>query len=256
MKIRNHIIPRLIGGLLFVLVVLTSAPAAFAQTDIAEADAVVVSPLSLVPVDDLNFGNLIPGLTGGTAVVSTTGVRTVTGSVVAAGGAVSNAEFQGYGSRNRFVYITSGSGSYILNRIAANRQFDADILSRPVPHSEYRCDYASYWCHIGRGSQSADWCLRGHFPDHDELFLIFAGLRGGRSVANRAYMIDAPEIVRTAKKRNACDGATGIPGGAALGHPRVWLEIDEKGYVDCGYCDRRFVLTGGPADVAPAQPEE
>ena len=66
-------------------------------------------------------------------------------------------------------------------------------------------------------------------------------------------MIDAPEIVKTAKKRNACDGASDIPGGAALGHPRVWLEIDEKGYVDCGYCDRRFILIGGPADgIDPA----
>jgi hypothetical protein len=46
------------------------------------------------------------------------------------------------------------------------------------------------------------------------------------------------------------DGATDIPGGAALGHPRVWLQIDETGYVDCGYCDRRFVLIGGPADGA------
>ena len=42
--------------------------------------------------------------------------------------------------------------------------------------------------------------------------------------------------------RVKCDGATDVRGGAALGHPRVWLEIDEKGYVDCGYCDRRFVL--------------
>jgi hypothetical protein len=30
----------------------------------------------------------------------------------------------------------------------------------------------------------------------------------------------------------------------------VWLEIDEHGYVDCGYCDRRFVLRGGPAEGA------
>lgn len=116
-KTRDHIIPRLIGCLLFLLVVLTSGPAVLAQTDTAETDAVVVSPLSLVPVHDLNFGNLIPGLTGGTARVSTAGVRTVTGSVVAAGGTVSNAEFQGYGTRNRFVYISSGSGSYLLNRI-------------------------------------------------------------------------------------------------------------------------------------------
>lgn len=63
-------------------------------------------------------------------------------------------------------------------------------------------------------------------------------------------MIDPPEIVYTESTRVKCDGATDIRGGAALGHPRVWLEIDEHGYVDCGYCDRRFVLRGGPADGA------
>ena len=55
----------------------------------------------------------------------------------------------------------------------------------------------------------------------------------------------APETVSVDQRRIACDGASDIPGGAALGHPRVWLEIDEKGYVDCGYCDRRFVLKDG-----------
>jgi uncharacterized Zn-finger protein len=58
-------------------------------------------------------------------------------------------------------------------------------------------------------------------------------------------MIQPPETVTTDSRRVSCDGATDIPGGAALGHPRVWLEIDEKGYVECGYCDRRFVLQGG-----------
>ena len=53
-------------------------------------------------------------------------------------------------------------------------------------------------------------------------------------------------------------GATDIRTGknyraAALGHPKVYLEIDEHGYVDCGYCDRRFLMIGGPADgVDPA----
>ena len=70
-----------------------------------------------------------------------------------------------------------------------------------------------------------------------------------------------PEIVYADTHRVACDGASDIRGGAAykpaaLGHPRVWLEIDEKGYVDCGYCDRRFVLKGdklakGDREVAP-----
>jgi NADH dehydrogenase (ubiquinone) Fe-S protein 6 len=63
-------------------------------------------------------------------------------------------------------------------------------------------------------------------------------------------MTDAPETITVKTRRVSCDGATDIPSGAALGHPRVWLEIDEKGYVDCGYCDRRFVLNGGAADHA------
>lgn len=57
-----------------------------------------------------------------------------------------------------------------------------------------------------------------------------------------------PETIRVTKLRVSCDGASDIPGGATLGHPRVWLEIDDKGFVDCGYCDRRFILQGGPAD--------
>ena len=65
-------------------------------------------------------------------------------------------------------------------------------------------------------------------------------------------MIKPPETVRTNTPRVACDGASEIRGGSALGHPRVWLQIDEKGYVECGYCDRRFVLIGGPADVQEA----
>jgi NADH dehydrogenase (ubiquinone) Fe-S protein 6 len=61
-------------------------------------------------------------------------------------------------------------------------------------------------------------------------------------------MIQAPETIRISSHRISCDGASDIPGGAALGHPKVWLEIDETGAVECGYCDRRFVLIGGPAD--------
>ena len=69
----------------------------------------------------------------------------------------------------------------------------------------------------------------------------------------RRGMIEPPEIVFTESARVQCDGASDIRANgsytpAALGHPRVWLEIDEHGYVDCGYCDRRFVLKGGPAD--------
>lgn len=63
-----------------------------------------------------------------------------------------------------------------------------------------------------------------------------------------------PETLLVDTHRVSCDGSSGIRGGAgyrpaALGHPRVFLEIDENGYVECGYCDRRFVLRGGVADI-------
>ena len=62
-----------------------------------------------------------------------------------------------------------------------------------------------------------------------------------------------PETTVVDSARVWCDGSGGIRSctsvrPAALGHPRVWLQIDESGYADCGYCDRRFVLAGGPAD--------
>lgn len=65
-------------------------------------------------------------------------------------------------------------------------------------------------------------------------------------------MSTQPETVIVTTTRVSCDGASGIPGGAALGHPRVFMEIDEHGMVECGYCDRRFVLKGGAADKAAA----
>jgi len=35
----------------------------------------------------------------------------------------------------------------------------------------------------------------------------------------------------------ACDG-----GGGALGHPRVFLNMEGKGRIECPYCGRRFAL--------------
>ncbi len=47
-----------------------------------------------------------------------------------------------------------------------------------------------------------------------------------------------PETETVKTRRVACDGGEG-----ALGHPRVWLSIDDDtGWVECGYCDKRFVL--------------
>ncbi len=59
-----------------------------------------------------------------------------------------------------------------------------------------------------------------------------------------------PEIVRVSSLKVACDGSGAVS--PELGHPRVFLRIDPQvGFVECGYCDRRFILEGGQADVGP-----
>ena len=50
----------------------------------------------------------------------------------------------------------------------------------------------------------------------------------------------AEEIVVNTK-RVACDG-----GGGALGHPLVYMDMGGDDHVECGYCDRRFVLSSNP----------
>ncbi|MEL6218726.1 MAG: zinc-finger domain-containing protein [Pseudomonadota bacterium] len=55
--------------------------------------------------------------------------------------------------------------------------------------------------------------------------------------------VDTQETVVVTTTRVACDGGQG-----ALGHPRVWYSIPAEGYVVCGYCDKCFILKGGPAD--------
>ncbi len=49
---------------------------------------------------------------------------------------------------------------------------------------------------------------------------------------------EPPETVETDDTTVACDGGP-------LGHPRVFLNTGEQGWVECPYCDRRFVLKSG-----------
>ncbi len=50
-------------------------------------------------------------------------------------------------------------------------------------------------------------------------------------------IVPPPEEIVVASKRVACDGS-----GGALGHPLVYMDMGDEDFVECGYCDRRFVL--------------
>ena len=56
-------------------------------------------------------------------------------------------------------------------------------------------------------------------------------------------IIPPPEEIVVSTKRVACDG-----GGGALGHPLVYMDMGEDDFIECGYCDRRFVLSAQAHD--------
>ena len=57
----------------------------------------------------------------------------------------------------------------------------------------------------------------------------------------RSEIVTEPfEVITVDTDRVACDG-----GGGALGHPRVYLEMGDESFVECPYCDKRFVLKAG-----------
>lgn len=58
-----------------------------------------------------------------------------------------------------------------------------------------------------------------------------------------ADAIPAPEVITVTSRRVKCDG-----GGGALGHPIVYYDMGEDDFVECLYCDRRFVLDPAAKD--------
>lgn len=77
--------------------------------------ATVVRPNSLIKTDDLDFGTLVSGTTGGTATIdAVTGARTTSGGTTPVGAGFQRAQFQGTGG---ILLITvSGSTSVTLTR--------------------------------------------------------------------------------------------------------------------------------------------
>src|ERR1700709_29287 len=51
-----------------------------------------------------------------------------------------------------------------------------------------------------------------------------------------AMNTQAPETIKVDDTRVSCEGI-----GGALGHPKVYLEMGDENFVECPYCDRRFV---------------
>lgn len=70
-----------------------------------------------------------------------------------------------------------------------------------------------------------------------------------RTVNASTPMVEPPEVIKVHSHRVSCDGV-----GGALGHPRVYMEMGDEHFVECPYCDRKFVLShdhGESEELAP-----
>ena len=52
--------------------------------------------------------------------------------------------------------------------------------------------------------------------------------------------MQAIETIEVDTPKVACDGGKG-----PLGHPRVYLNMGDKGQIECPYCSRTYVLKAG-----------
>lgn len=120
---------RALGAVL--IAVALSAPAQAERVAVSgRAEAVVVTRLSLLKTDDLNFGKIVAGTTAGTVTVSPAGTRSASGGTRLAGTGAQPAAFAGYGFANQTVSISVNSNSPVVRRIGGTEtmQFDTFII--------------------------------------------------------------------------------------------------------------------------------
>jgi len=91
------------------------APAArAAETETGVAGAVILVPGDFSKIEDLRFGNIIAGASGGSITVANNGAVTTTGTVISMGGDIGAAEFE-LGWRSLFPqYAGPGAGDTIV----------------------------------------------------------------------------------------------------------------------------------------------
>jgi Domain of unknown function (DUF4402) len=90
--------------------------AAQAASATSNGEAVIVSTLSFLSAEDLEFGSIVAGTTGGTVIINPNGTRTVSG-VVTASGLNQPARFAGRGTVGQTVQISMVATPINITRV-------------------------------------------------------------------------------------------------------------------------------------------
>ena len=100
---------------------------AYAADMSGTVNAAVVRPNTLIKTDDLDFGTMISGPTGGTVSINAvTGARTTTGGVTPVGAGTQRAIFQGTGGL--LLITVSGDTSVTLTRAGGGGTMTASLV--------------------------------------------------------------------------------------------------------------------------------
>ncbi|QJQ32180.1 DUF4402 domain-containing protein [Sphingomonas lacunae] len=114
----RHVSMSISAAMASVFVPFALAAPAQAQTagdsEAARSEAIILRPLSFFRVQDLEFGDFVPGATGGVVRVLPNGTRTATGSITLVGANHQPARFAGLGTFNRQVDISVSANSIQL----------------------------------------------------------------------------------------------------------------------------------------------
>lgn len=125
------------GAIAAGLLLAVQAMPANAATQSGRANAVTLRPLSIVNTDDLDFGTILRGAAAGTVVINpSTGARTTTGGVTAAGGTPRPAQFYSYATGNQLLQVTRGPLP-VLNRVGGGATMNVTQLTLNGPVTRF-----------------------------------------------------------------------------------------------------------------------
>ena len=157
--------------LLAAAAVLVAAPtplrAAPASTN-ADAGAIVLKPLTLLKLDDLDFGALFPAATAGTATLNpNTGIVTTAGGVTLGPGPTQPARFTGAGTRNAPVIIRLPKDPITLTRAGGTETMTVDNWTTDGPTTRQIDAFEAFEFRVGGrlyvGANQADGVYVGSF---------------------------------------------------------------------------------------------
>lgn len=163
---KRSFFPRLLAAALFLL-----APASLAAEPAStstQGEAIILKPLTLLKIDDLDFGVLFPSASAGTAVLDPrTETVSLTGGLIAGPQPTTAAEFMGAGTRRAPVILRVPRNPVTLTRVGGTETMTVSDFTLDGPQTRQITPYEAFEFKVGGqlnvGANQADGTYVGSF---------------------------------------------------------------------------------------------